>query len=55
MQGQRLHEKALVEGIKAMGLELVNDTTWKLFKVRYIANPSGIDGESVKDMLLREC
>ncbi|MGM0876944.1 MAG: pyridoxal-phosphate-dependent aminotransferase family protein [Bacillota bacterium] len=50
----RLHEKALVEGIKAMGLELFNDVSWKLPMVTCINIPAGIDGESVRTMLLQQ-
>ncbi|QNF28303.1 MULTISPECIES: pyridoxal-phosphate-dependent aminotransferase family protein [Metabacillus] len=49
-----LHEKALVEGIKAMGLKLFNDVPWKLPMVTCINIPEGIDGESVRMMLLRQ-
>ncbi|OAS83979.1 pyridoxal-phosphate-dependent aminotransferase family protein [Metabacillus litoralis] len=49
-----LHEKALVEGIKAMGLKLFNDIPWKLPMVTCINIPEGIDGESVRMMLLRQ-
>ncbi|MBO1512919.1 pyridoxal-phosphate-dependent aminotransferase family protein [Metabacillus bambusae] len=50
----RLHEKALVEGIKAMGLELFNDVPWKLPMVTCINIPVGIDGDSVRTMLLQQ-
>jgi (S)-ureidoglycine---glyoxylate transaminase len=49
-----LHEKALVEGIKAMGLKLFNDVPWKLPMVTCINIPEGIDGESVRKMLLKQ-
>jgi (S)-ureidoglycine-glyoxylate aminotransferase len=49
-----LHEKALVEGIKAMGLKLFNDVPWKLPMVTCIYIPEGIDGESVRMMLLKQ-
>lgn len=48
----RLHEKALIEGIKAMGLTLFNDVSWKLPMVTCVTIPDGIDGESVRTMLL---
>ncbi|WP_026559531.1 alanine--glyoxylate aminotransferase family protein [Bacillus sp. J37] len=51
-QRHRLHEKALMEGIKAMGLELFNDTEWKLPMVTCVQIPEGVDGESVRKMLL---
>ncbi|MBM7606549.1 (S)-ureidoglycine-glyoxylate aminotransferase [Metabacillus crassostreae] len=50
----QLHEKALVEGIKALGLELFNDVPWKLPMVTCICIPEGIDGESVRTMLLTQ-
>lgn len=49
-----LHEKALVEGIKAMGLELFNDVPWKLPMVTCVCIPDGIDGDSVRAMLLEQ-
>ncbi|MBD0383965.1 pyridoxal-phosphate-dependent aminotransferase family protein [Paenibacillus sedimenti] len=50
----RLHEKALIEGIKAMGLELFNDVSWKLPMVTCVTIPDGIDGEAVRTMLLEQ-
>lgn len=50
----RLHEKALIEGIKAMGLTLFNDVSWKLPMVTCVTIPDGIDGESVRTMLLEQ-
>lgn len=50
----RLHERALVEGIKAMGLKLFNDVPWKLPMVTCINIPAGIDGEAVRKMLLQQ-
>lgn len=50
----RLHEKALIEGIKAMGMELFNDVSWKLPMVTCIKIPEGVDGESVRSMLLEQ-
>ena len=41
-----------MEGLKAMGLELFNDVAWKLPMVTCINIPSGIDGESVRKMML---
>ncbi|AZV61072.1 pyridoxal-phosphate-dependent aminotransferase family protein [Peribacillus frigoritolerans] len=49
-----LHEAALVEGIKAMGLMLFGDGKNKLPCVTCIEIPKGIDGEAVRDMLLNE-
>jgi (S)-ureidoglycine-glyoxylate aminotransferase len=50
----KLHEKALVAGIKAMGLNLFGDAHHKLPCVTCIEIPSGVDGESVRNMLLQE-
>jgi len=50
----QLHEKALVEGIKAMGLELLNDVPWKLPMVTCVRIPDGIDGEEVRSILLNQ-
>lgn len=50
----RLHEKALIEGIEAMGLKLFNDVPWKLPLVTCVTIPDGIDGESVRAMLLEQ-
>lgn len=49
-----LHEAALVEGIKAMGLTLFGDGKNKLPCVTCIEIPNGIDGEAVRAMLLNE-
>lgn len=46
------HERALIAGIKAMGLKLFGDTGNKLPCVTCIEIPNGIDGESVRKMLL---
>lgn len=48
----RYHEKALMKGLKAMGLDLFNDVAWKLPMVTCVNIPSGIDGESVRKMML---
>lgn len=50
----RLHEKALVLGIESMGLQLYGDASCKLPVVTCITIPAGIDGESVRSMLLRD-
>ncbi|MGN7940294.1 pyridoxal-phosphate-dependent aminotransferase family protein [Virgibacillus sp. 6R] len=50
----RFHEKALIEGVKAMGLELFNDVPWKLPMVTCVKIPDGVDGESVRMMLLHQ-
>lgn len=49
-----LHEKALVAGIRAMGLNLYGDEKHKLPVVTAIEIPAGIDGESVRAMLLEQ-
>lgn len=48
----KLHESALVEGLQAMGLTLYGDPACKLTVVTCVNIPQGIDGESVRDMLL---
>jgi (S)-ureidoglycine---glyoxylate transaminase len=48
------HENALVAGLQAMGLSLFGDPSCKLPVVTCIYIPEGIDGESVRSMLLRE-
>ncbi|AIQ11873.1 pyridoxal-phosphate-dependent aminotransferase family protein [Paenibacillus durus] len=48
----RLHERALVAGIEAMGLQLYGDPGCKMPMVTCIVIPDGIDGESVRSMLL---
>ncbi|WP_078543320.1 pyridoxal-phosphate-dependent aminotransferase family protein [Litchfieldia alkalitelluris] len=48
------HEKALIAGIEAMGLELYGDRGCKLPMVTCVSVPSGVDPESVRHMLLNE-
>jgi (S)-ureidoglycine---glyoxylate transaminase len=48
----RYHETALVAGLEAMGLNLFGDEEHKLPCVTCIEIPSGVDGESVRKMLL---
>lgn len=48
----RLNESALVAGIEAMGMPLFGDPSCKLPVVTCIPVPDGIDGESVRAMLL---
>jgi (S)-ureidoglycine-glyoxylate aminotransferase len=50
----RLHEKALVQGIRAMGLELYGHPGCKLPVVTCVNVPEGIDGEAVRSMLLHD-
>lgn len=47
-----LHEKALVAGLTAMGLELYGDPSCKLTVVTCVLIPEGIDGEAVRSLLL---
>lgn len=47
-----LHEEALAAGLTAMGLELYGDPQSKLTVVTCVLIPEGIDGESVRNMLL---
>lgn len=46
------HESALVAGLEAMGLTLYGDPTCKVPVVTCVIIPDGIDGESVRSMLL---
>lgn len=48
----RLQEAALVAGLEAMGLTLYGDPSCKLTVVSCVDIPPGIDGESVRAMLL---
>jgi (S)-ureidoglycine---glyoxylate transaminase len=48
----KLHEKALVLGLEAMGLHLFGDSEHKLPCVTCVEIPDGVDGESVRKMLL---
>ncbi|MGG1396275.1 alanine--glyoxylate aminotransferase family protein [Bacillus salipaludis] len=48
----KLNERALVAGIKAMGLQLFGDEKNKLPVVTAIKIPTGIDGDEVRSMLL---
>ncbi|MFP8641889.1 pyridoxal-phosphate-dependent aminotransferase family protein [Priestia aryabhattai] len=50
----RLHEKALVAGIKAMGLSLFGDEHSKVPTVTCVLIPLGIDGEAVRSTLLEQ-
>lgn len=50
----KLHEKALIEGLLAMGLSLFGDPVHKLPCVTCVNIPDGTDGESVRHMLLEE-
>ncbi|QJD83416.1 pyridoxal-phosphate-dependent aminotransferase family protein [Cohnella herbarum] len=48
----RLQETALVAGLQAMGLSLYGDARCKLTVVTCVRIPPGVDGESVRSMLL---
>jgi len=50
----KLHERALVQGLEAMGLAIYGDPNCKLPVVTSVAIPDGIDGESVRRMLLQD-
>ncbi|OAX48667.1 pyridoxal-phosphate-dependent aminotransferase family protein [Paenibacillus sp. AD87] len=53
-QRHRINERALVAGIQGMGLKLYGDMSSKLPVVTCIEIPNGIDGESVRSMLLND-
>ena len=48
------HEQALIAGIEAMGLDIYGNIDSKLPVVTCVTIPEGIDGESVRKMLLDE-
>jgi (S)-ureidoglycine-glyoxylate aminotransferase len=48
----QLHESALVAGLQAMGLTIYGNADSKLSVVTCITIPDGVDGESVRAMLL---
>ncbi|MCG7381827.1 alanine--glyoxylate aminotransferase family protein [Paenibacillus sp. ACRRY] len=50
----RINESALVAGIQGMGLEIYGDMSSKLPVVTCIHIPEGIDGETVRSMLLHD-
>lgn len=50
----RLHESALAAGIEAMGLSFYGDPACKLPVVTCVDIPAGVDGESVRSMLLEQ-
>lgn len=53
-QRHRINERALVAGIQGMGLKLYGDMSSKLPVVTCIEIPDGVDGESVRSMLLND-
>jgi (S)-ureidoglycine---glyoxylate transaminase len=50
----KLHERALIAGLEAMRLTLYGDPGCKLTVVTCINIPEGIDGESIRSMLLEQ-
>ena len=50
----RLHESALVAGLTAMGVSLYGDPACKMPVVTCVTIPDGIDGESVRSLLLEQ-
>lgn len=53
-QRHRINERALVAGIQGMGLKLYGEMSSKLPVVTCIEIPDGMDGESVRSMLLND-
>ncbi|SEK63843.1 alanine--glyoxylate aminotransferase family protein [Paenibacillus sp. OK003] len=53
-QRHRINERALVAGVQGMGLKLYGDMSSKLPVVTCIEIPDGMDGESVRSMLLND-
>jgi (S)-ureidoglycine-glyoxylate aminotransferase len=54
LKRHKLHETAIVEGVKAMGLSIFGDPSCKMPTVTCINVPEGLDGEAVRNMLLRD-
>lgn len=52
LKRHKLHETAVVEGIKAMGLEIFGDPDCKMPTVTCVKIPDGLDGENIKNMLV---
>lgn len=50
----KLHERALVGGLQAMGLQLYGSPDCKMAVVTCIQIPAGADGESIRTMLLEQ-
>ncbi len=48
------HERALVDGLQAMGLEIFGNETHKLPTVTCINIPTGVDGDAVRQMMLEQ-
>jgi (S)-ureidoglycine---glyoxylate transaminase len=48
------HEKAIAAGIKAMGLTIYNDHSWKLPVVTCVTVPAHVDEAGVRRMMLEE-
>lgn len=50
----KLHEKALVEGLKAMGLSLYGDPRYKMPMVTCVNIPEGVNGDEVRFTMVKE-
>lgn len=50
----KYHERALVEGLKAMGLEIFGKEEHKLPTVTCVKIPEGINGDQVRQMMLEQ-
>lgn len=50
----KLHARALVAGLEAMGLELYGDDSCKMPVVACVSIPAGVDGEAVRSQLLAD-
>lgn len=48
----RLHERAVVAGVRALGLELYGDPACKLAVVACVTIPPGVDGDAVRAFLV---
>jgi (S)-ureidoglycine-glyoxylate aminotransferase len=54
LKRHKLHERAVVEGVKAMGLTVFGSPDCKMPTVTCINVPEGLDGEAVRAMMLKE-
>lgn len=50
----QLHERAILAGVQAMGLELYGDPTCKMAVVTCVTIPDGVDGDAVRAFLLEQ-
>lgn len=48
------HERALVAGLKAMGLNIFGDEAYKLPTVTCVQIPEGVNGEAIRQMMLEQ-